>query len=105
MKMIIVMKHRPHSVYFSVIEIYFDDRWMRPEDPDQPVSRCAVISFVLPANAHVPAIQAQGTHIDLQTISMTTMRPERGAIGQADISDPKPAAIRRLPLMFDPEQD
>jgi hypothetical protein len=60
MKMIIVMNHRPHSVYFCVIEIYFDDRWMRPENPDQPVSRYAVISFVLPANAHVLAIQAQG---------------------------------------------
>jgi hypothetical protein len=105
MKMIIVMNHRPHSVYCCVIEIYSDDRWMRSENPDQPVSRYAVISFVLPANAHVLAIQAQSTHIDLQSISMTTMRPERGAIGQAGISAPKSAEVRCLPLMFDPEQD
>jgi hypothetical protein len=103
--MIVVMNHRPHSVYFCVIEIYFDNRWMRPENPDQPVSRYAVISFVLPADAHVLAIQTYGAHIDLQSVSMTTMWPECRAIGQADISDPKPTAIRRLPLMFDPKQD
>jgi hypothetical protein len=80
MKMIIVMNHRPHSVYFCVIEIYFDNRWMRSENPDQPVSRYAVIAFMLPADAHVLAIQANGAHIDLQSVPVTSMRPERHSI-------------------------